>query len=74
MCKEEVQGIKENPKRKKSLSNLIQRNHKYFLKLETMKQQVAHFNIIPMKMKDQGGKKSSNPIRRIQSATKQKYF
>ena len=67
-------GKKRKSQKKKKWLGHIQTNYKDFLKIETMKPQLAHFNIILMKMKDQGRHKSSNPVRRIQSVRKQTIF
>ena len=69
LCEEEVQGKKESPKRKKNLSNHTQRNHADLQKIKTMKQQVAHFNMIPMKMKDQTNKSCQKNFIGIKAGT-----
>ena len=74
VCEKGVQGKKGKSQKKKKWSGHIQINHKNFLKIETMNPQVAHFNIILMKMKDKGCNKSWSPVRRIQSPRKWKYF
>ena len=47
---------KTQPKKKKHLSNHTQRNHEDLQKIKTMKQQIAHFKMIPMKVKHQTNK------------------